>query len=792
MNEYNQTEIIKDYLISNNLQSTYLEFIKETSQQKSKILIFLKNNDKPSFLNEFNRIFNKESIINNPELNKLDYMCNIYFTIYPVLNEILNLKEKSKVSSCSLLKMKENTSDFTKFLNEKEADYTKTNDTLSFYSFPYVNNPLNHHFFSGLFTKTWRDDLFKRLKTELDLKKILFFNLDEENEDKLNKETVKSMTSISHKTILFKILSQFDFLNNRLSELESKSEQDRKNLYESQIKWSKLTLEIIKQSKEIVNQMETLLLNQNIKEILLKTASYFKVDVCVNVISKLRRYENFVVTNLEELKKANFILKSNSEKKENNHNDSSCKSNENKEKDKVKDKEKEKVKEKENPIDVCKSYKNIDNNIIKDRNYEEELRKTDNHILNSNQVIFNNEEEEEDYVIYRNDDELNENTKKTRKSKTEMESRVNISKSSINLRVTPENKTEKSFFASENKENPVKNKENHENDNTIITKSAPYNEEYLLNFIKIKEDLIFLVSSFQLSSFTENEQLKLAIKLNFVMREIRIRLSRKKNFQLKQYSLYAIIYYDLFNIRTNSKFPSKSIYDFLIFEPTMMIESLKLLNTISNESKGRSYLLEKEGFIKDIVSIMKKELVESEIRQNCIGIIQKLTLKYAPQLELIELNIIYWIVMILLNETKNISEYSIEYGLALLMNLSLNKKGRDKCEEISKPILMLLINYINSESVQIRTCVNGTLYSLIKRKSIREVARKSQLESILIELQDNSNDQMNKQIEYILDELKSEENLEEGDLFDDDNQYSDEEDEGIDDDYVSNDYKYII
>ena len=41
---------------------------------------------------------------------------------------------------------------------------------------------------------------------------------------------------------------------------------------------------------------------------------------------------------------------------------------------------------------------------------------------------------------------------------------------------------------------------------------------------------------------------------------------------------------------------------------------------------------------------MFKEETDSEIRQNCLGIIQKFTLRTEPQKRLIELDVIKWIV----------------------------------------------------------------------------------------------------------------------------------------------------
>ena len=47
---------------------------------------------------------------------------------------------------------------------------------------------------------------------------------------------------------------------------------------------------------------------------------------------------------------------------------------------------------------------------------------------------------------------------------------------------------------------------------------------------------------------------------------------------------------------------------------------------------------------------------------------------------MIDLDVISWILNTLKNEGDNLSEYSLEYTTALLMNLSLRIAGKNKCE----------------------------------------------------------------------------------------------------------------
>lgn len=57
---------------------------------------------------------------------------------------------------------------------------------------------------------------------------------------------------------------------------------------------------------------------------------------------------------------------------------------------------------------------------------------------------------------------------------------------------------------------------------------------------------------------------------------------------------------------------------------------------------------------------------------------------------MIQLDMIKWIATILSTEGGSLSDYSIEYATALLMNLSLRAAGKDKCEDPSIKLLSVL------------------------------------------------------------------------------------------------------
>ena len=89
------------------------------------------------------------------------------------------------------------------------------------------------------------------------------------------------------------------------------------------------------------------------------------------------------------------------------------------------------------------------------------------------------------------------------------------------------------------------------------------------------------------------------------------------------------------------------------------------------------------------------------------------------------------------------------------MNLSLRDAGKDKCEEPDIELLNVLNDLVEHENLQVRTYVNGTLYSIFTRKKLREEAKELGMPEVLQYLMEQSDDQFKRQIQYILEQLNS-------------------------------------
>ena len=328
------------------------------------------------------------------------------------------------------------------------------------------------------------------------------------------------------------------------------------------------------------------------------------------------------------------------------------------------------------------------------------------------------------------------------------------------------------------------------NNSVGINKSLDYDSTHLLdinNFqISIRDEFLKLNGD-------ENDQVNIDndLKYAFIIREMRLRAFRRNDAQLKQLTLYSIFFYDLFYKFNLLKEILSRKKDY----PNISLEIMKLMNKLSCLKKGRNYLLMKSNsllMIEDLFNNLKSEKQDTELRQNILATLQKFTPRLDPINKLIDLGIIKWLIDTFTYEMNTLSDSTIEYGLALLLNLSLNKNGRNKFEEDSERTIQILIHYLNKDNnVQIQTSINGALYSLLRKKGLKEAAKKFGIENII----QNSNitDPVNqRQISYILEELKNDNDNSAQDIdenYDEDPNVPDEEGEGmgLDDEYVEMD-----
>ena len=138
----------------------------------------------------------------------------------------------------------------------------------------------------------------------------------------------------------------------------------------------------------------------------------------------------------------------------------------------------------------------------------------------------------------------------------------------------------------------------------------------------------------------------------------------------------------------------------------------RLLNALGSLAPGRTYLALNWDLLRAVFRAVQLERDDTPTRQNLTGVMQKLSLRRGPQSFMISLGVVPWLSR-LLESSESLSEYSLHYTLALLMNLSLRSKGRAECVAHCPRLLSHLSRFLQLDSAELRSYANGILYRCV-------------------------------------------------------------------------------
>ena len=709
----------------------------------SSLLNYFESGNKVEFFKQWKRLIPNHMKLTEPTLCKLDFNLEIYFALFPIMgNKPVNQKAQSE--------LRQNMEDFKKYLEKKEIELSKTTEFLAYYALPYIPNPKGHPTYAQLFKPEWVKDLKNQL-----INCIKFYLPSPDKKypaiyDLINGKNIKMNNNMNYKHKEEEIKN-----NNNLNNIDNNVINNNINNIENNNN-HKINLELKAENEKLIEEIKKLITKEEKSKIAFIDSQKTWSNLALNIISYsfgLIDIYNTVANNTQnpqvekirqKLVKYQNFLKRNMEELEKN--------------------------------------KNANNSSLMVKN--DEIDTIENSMLNQNNLSSkkNNNNNNTNVVNYSMKNNINN---------IKLGDKDTLGNSNGNMNILNEKENDNNinnYSRDENDNINNNNIDNIENQNENIQKGKSIQIDYEPeNLIDMKRFISALNHKIQVD---DN-------KLIYIFREIRLRIFRRNNRQLSELTLYELFMYDLFGTLSKSSY----LFHELINNQILNLEVMKILNALASLNKGRNYLLAKETLIDDIVQCMIRESTDSDLRQKCLGTIQKFTLRSQPQNKLIELNVIHYIVNLFACESDTLSDYTIEYGLALIMNLSLRKAGREKFEAIADKTIQILQKFMDKDNIQVLTCINGTLYSLLKKQKFKNEARNKGLD-IQLKNAKIDNPQLKKQITYILEELNKppeeeeeyDENFEEdiNAKDDDENNYDDySEGESIDDNFLEEHYKIL-
>uniref|UniRef100_A0AAY4EZC1 LisH domain-containing protein ARMC9 n=1 Tax=Denticeps clupeoides TaxID=299321 RepID=A0AAY4EZC1_9TELE len=277
-----------------------------------------------------------------------------------------------------------------------------------------------------------------------------------------------------------------------------------------------------------------------------------------------------------------------------------------------------------------------------------------------------------------------------------------------------------------------------------------------LDYEKLKTDLI-----------NGSDRRKVAL-----LQALRWRLTRSIRGEQRDSVLQAFISYDLLEFSSSRQ---KTVLQLMEYKDDVVRQYMaRMINAFASLPDGRSYLSQSPLLLRNLLYYLKKEGKDSVTRENALVALQKLSLRRAQQSAMIRDGVIGWLVDEL-QDSDCLSDITLNYAVALLMNLCLRTQGKRKCAENPKHVLKVLTDLLGHENHEIRPFVNGALYSILCVPTVRDEAREMSMEEILHCYSKEENPELNRQIEFIIKQLNS------GEVTEDERESDDEDDDDEED-----------
>ncbi|KAJ9591199.1 hypothetical protein L9F63_002270 [Diploptera punctata] len=180
----------------------------------------------------------------------------------------------------------------------------------------------------------------------------------------------------------------------------------------------------------------------------------------------------------------------------------------------------------------------------------------------------------------------------------------------------------------------------------------------------------------------------------------------------------------------------------------------RLVNTLASLRCGRDYLCSSGcDVLRVLVPCLRGDRgikIDSITADMILATLQKLSLRRNQRIGMIEVGLVEWLIQRLSADAITMKAYTLEYSTALLMNLCLHRRAKERCVPLAKTVLKLLTALLGTEITQAVPYVNGTLYSLLAHPQLNHEAKRMGLCSVLEYYLKHSEGEMSKQLEYIL------------------------------------------
>ncbi|CAN7986426.1 unnamed protein product, partial [Ixodes hexagonus] len=241
-----------------------------------------------------------------------------------------------------------------------------------------------------------------------------------------------------------------------------------------------------------------------------------------------------------------------------------------------------------------------------------------------------------------------------------------------------------------------------------------------------------------------------------LLQALRWKLTRPSTFEQRNSVVLAFVDNDLLGFARRTPDYSNRVLHMIKSANSHLQQSfMRFLNALASFSQARSYLSRNLQLVAILVDcLLSDRMLEPKCQDMILGILQKLSLRRPQKEVMISQGIMEWIVWTL-NNDRRISQYGLEYAVALFMNLCLQASGVEHCLKMYGSLLEMVKKLLCHDNKEILPYVNGALYSLLANVDIRKAALALGLETSLKKAKEQCPPEIQKQLEYVHSRLLS-------------------------------------
>lgn len=218
-----------------------------------------------------------------------------------------------------------------------------------------------------------------------------------------------------------------------------------------------------------------------------------------------------------------------------------------------------------------------------------------------------------------------------------------------------------------------------------------------------------------------------------LLQALRQQITRKESKEASIEVIKVFAFKDILNLRNAN---NSIVYNILLHHTSqndiIKEEFARFLNAIASFKVGRTFLINfsyGKNFIYPSVVALKNKRLDEITSSHILAAIQKVSIKQVVQKELLQQNILDWLVKIITEEC--VSPTFFDFGIGLILNLVLNPFVQSHIFRITHNLVVMLSIILQKNNFKNKNIIYGILYVVLELRKVRVKAKELKIDEIL-------------------------------------------------------------